>query len=138
MADPHRPPYTTSTPMPTPTPASSSTMTSADEKPPKHFLAWAHCVENYNAKLLDGKRRTFRTDMLVGAEEVLARLYHEHTKSKLYTPRPWRDPITPHVHAGQVHEPAGTAPGGQRRQRSPDATPGQRSWWPAPNRNGRL
>ena len=26
------------------------------------------------------------TDMLVGAKKVLARLYHEHTKSKLYTP----------------------------------------------------
>ena len=43
-------------------------------------------MESYNAKLLDGRRRKFPTDMLVGAEEVLARLYHEHTKSKLYTP----------------------------------------------------
>ena len=55
----------------------------ADEKPAKHFSAWAQCVEAYNAKLL---RRQFFTDMVVGAEEVLARLYHEHTKSKLYTP----------------------------------------------------
>ena len=43
-------------------------------------------MESYNAKLLDGRRRKFPTDMLVGAEEVLARLYHERTKSKLYTP----------------------------------------------------
>ena len=43
-------------------------------------------MEAYNAKLLDGKRRKFPTDMLVGAEEVLARLYHEHTKSELYMP----------------------------------------------------
>ena len=79
--------------VPTPSPSTpatttttSTTSSSTDEKPPKHFTAWAQCVENYNAKLLDGKRRRFPTNMLVGAEEVLARLYHEHTKSKLYTP----------------------------------------------------
>ena len=75
--------------LPTPSPPTTTTSTTSsttDEKPPKHFTSWAQCVESYNAKLLDGKRRKFPTNMLVGAEEVLARLCHEHTKSKLYTP----------------------------------------------------
>ena len=77
---------TPSPPTPTTTTTTTTSSSTADEKPPKHFSAWAQCVETYNAKLLDGKRRKFPTDMLVGAEEVLARLCHEHTKSKLYTP----------------------------------------------------
>ena len=59
-----------STPTPTPTTTTTTPSTTANEKLPKHFSAWAQCVEAYNAKLLDGK---FPTDMLVGAEEVLAR-----------------------------------------------------------------
>ena len=43
-------------------------------------------MEAYNAKLLDGKRRAFQTQLLLGAEEILARLHHEHQKSKVYTP----------------------------------------------------
>ena len=41
-------------------------------------------------------------------------------------PRPWGDPLTPDVHAGQVDERIGATPGSQRRQRRPDTTPGQR------------
>ena len=77
-------------------------------------------MENYNAKLLDSKRRRFPTNTLVGAEEVLARLYHEHTKSKLYTPqtserscqagltRPGRQKGTRWRSCGQPAPPAGS------------------------------
>ncbi|CAE7393420.1 unnamed protein product [Symbiodinium natans] len=57
-----------------------------DDKPPKSFLAWATQVEAYNSRLLDGARRRFPTQTLLGAEEVLARIWHEHTASKAYTP----------------------------------------------------
>ncbi|CAE7385823.1 POLA2, partial [Symbiodinium sp. CCMP2456] len=40
----------------------------------------------YNDKLLDGKPRSFPTRRLAGADAVLARIYHEHTVSKAYTP----------------------------------------------------
>ena len=52
----------------------------------KHFSQWSTCVEAYNARLLDDKRRVFPTQLLLGAEEILARLHHEHHKSKVYTP----------------------------------------------------
>ena len=58
--------------------------------------------------------------MLVGAEEVLARLYHEHTKSKLYTPLGLGE------HARQGHEPVGADAGSERRQRGAGTTPGAR------------
>ena len=57
-----------------------------DERPPKLFPAWAAQVEAFNARLLGGQRRRFPTHVLLGAEEVLARMWHEHTTSKLYTP----------------------------------------------------
>ena len=57
-----------------------------DEKPPKTFSAWQTQVESYNARLLDGERRRFPTQALLGAEEVLARMWHEHTVTKSYTP----------------------------------------------------
>ena len=75
---------TPSPPTPTTTTITTTSSSTADEKPPKHFSAWAQCVETYNAKLLDGKRRKFPTHMLVGAEEELARLYHEHEEQAVH------------------------------------------------------
>ena len=54
-----------------------------DAQPP---LAAGGAAEAYNAKLLDGKPRQFPTRRLAGADAVLARIYHEHTVSKAYTP----------------------------------------------------
>ena len=53
--------------------------------PCRYFSAWSACVEAYNAKLLDGKRCSFPTQQLLGAEEILARLYREHHKTNVYT-----------------------------------------------------
>ena len=54
--------------------------------PPKSFEAWGPLVQAYNAKLLDDKPRQFPTRRLAGADAILARIYHEHTVSKAYTP----------------------------------------------------
>ena len=57
-----------------------------DEKIPKTFAYWAAQIDVYNNRLLDGKKRRFPENMLAGAESVLARVWHEHTKTKAYTP----------------------------------------------------
>lgn len=77
---------TSSTPASTSTPSTSKP--AADDKPPKTLPAgvWGTLVNNYNKIQLDGRDRVFPTHILVGAEGVLARLYHEHTHSHLYTP----------------------------------------------------
>ena len=54
--------------------------------PSKSFEAWGPLVQAYNAKLLDGKPRQFPTRQLAGADAILARICHEHTVSKAYTP----------------------------------------------------
>ena len=81
---------------PPPTPAPSSTPTTTvtstgmavdpDDKIPKTFAHWATEIDIYNNRLLDGKKRCFPENMLAGAESVLARVWHEHTKTKAYTP----------------------------------------------------
>ena len=63
--------------------AASGGGTSSD-KPPKDFPQWADQIEIYNKRLLGGERREFPVKELLGAEEVLARLWHEHTKSNMY------------------------------------------------------
>ena len=47
---------------------------------------WARQVERYNAITVDGRRRKFPERLLAGAEAILARLWHEHHKTKLYSP----------------------------------------------------
>ncbi|CAE7510325.1 unnamed protein product, partial [Symbiodinium sp. CCMP2456] len=56
------------------------------DRPPKTFSAWNQQVKAYEDRLLDGKRRTFPVQELLGAEEILARMWFEHTVSKMYTP----------------------------------------------------
>ena len=57
-----------------------------DEKVPKTFPQWAAQVEKYNRVTVNGERRRFPEAKLTGAEQILARVWHEHTKSKMYTP----------------------------------------------------
>ena len=74
----------------TPAPASTPTTTvtsmhmavDPDKKIPKTFAHWATQIDVYNNRLLDGKKRRFPENMLAGAESVLARVWHEHTKTK--------------------------------------------------------
>ncbi|CAE7595796.1 unnamed protein product [Symbiodinium sp. CCMP2592] len=78
-----------STPTPTPStaaPPPATLPTMVGEKPPRTFPEWTDLVARYNAVQLGGEPRSFPAERLVGAEEVLARIHWEHTKSKLYTP----------------------------------------------------
>ena len=52
---------------------------------------YSKLVEDYNSITLDGVRRAFPEKLLLGAEKVLARMYHEHHTSKLYTATPLGD-----------------------------------------------
>ena len=56
-----------------------------DDKIPKTFAHCATQIDVYNNRLLDGKKRRFLENMLAGAES-LARVWHEHTKTKACTP----------------------------------------------------
>ena len=47
---------------------------------------WQSLVRAYNATQLHGRDRSFPVEELLGAECVLARMYHEHNVSKTYTP----------------------------------------------------
>ena len=73
------PPVPGLTPAPAATPA-------AEDKAPKSFPQWAAQIDKYNARLFEGRRRHFPDRLLVGAESVLARMWWEATKSKLFTP----------------------------------------------------
>ncbi|CAE7863082.1 eIF3-S7, partial [Symbiodinium necroappetens] len=67
-------------------PPGSATPGHIPDRPPKTFAAWTQQVKAYEDRLLDGKRRTFPVQELLGAEEVLARMWFEHTVTKMYTP----------------------------------------------------
>eukprot|EP00438_Fugacium_kawagutii_P019769 Skav203659 [mRNA] locus=scaffold2755:67102:70040:- [translate_table: standard] len=76
-----------------PTSPSSATTTaaaksSADDKVPKTLPAgvWGQLVMAYNSIQLDGRDRSFPTQVVLGAESILARMWHEHQHSKMYTP----------------------------------------------------
>ncbi|OLP91089.1 hypothetical protein AK812_SmicGene27264 [Symbiodinium microadriaticum] len=66
--------------------AGSTTAAHIPDRPPKTFAAWTQQVTAFEDRLLDGKRRTFPVQELLGAEEVLARMWFEHTVTKMYTP----------------------------------------------------
>ena len=68
------------------TPTSPAAAAHIPDRPPKTFAAWTQQVTAYEEKLFDGKRRTFPVQELLGAEEVLARMWFEHTVTKMYTP----------------------------------------------------
>ena len=82
------------------------------DRPPKTFPEWGPLVKRYNEVTVAGEPRDFPTNLLLGAEEVLARMYFEHTKSKEYTAV--GDPAAAHLHGGHGGEPAGgSAPQGE-------------------------
>ena len=68
------------------TPTAAATAAHIPDRPPKTFAAWTQQVTVCEEKLFDGKRRTFPVQELLGAEEVLARMWFEHTVTKMYTP----------------------------------------------------
>ena len=63
----------------------TATTTTAAIPDPKTFPTWNQQVNTYEERRLDGKRRVFPAHELLGAEEVLARMWFEHTTSKMYT-----------------------------------------------------
>ena len=79
-ASPHPAPTTV-------TPTSASTSTS-DNKVPKTLPAgkWTELITHYNSITLGGRPRSFPVREVLGAESVIARLWHERHVSHLYTP----------------------------------------------------
>ncbi|CAE7220070.1 unnamed protein product [Symbiodinium microadriaticum] len=79
------------TPTPNSAPSHAATTTQPDkDNIPKALPSgvYSKLVEDYNAITLDGVRRVFPEKLLLGAEKVLARMYHEHHTSKFYTATP--------------------------------------------------
>ena len=72
----------TSTPPPT-----TTTSTTDRDTVPKSLPAgvYTKLVQDYNDITIDGEKRQFPERNPLGAEKVLARMYHEHHTSKLYT-----------------------------------------------------
>ena len=46
---------------------------------------YAKLVQDYNNITIDGEKRNFPEKVLLGADKILARMYHEHTVTKHYT-----------------------------------------------------
>ena len=80
---------TTSTAAPSTSPHPPATTSSAADKDTiqKSLPAgvYTKLVQDYNDITIDGEKRQFPECNLLGAEKVLARMYHEHHTSKLYT-----------------------------------------------------
>ena len=71
-----------------PAPAAASASTSSEDKVPKQLPSgvWNDGIRRYNAVEIQHIARRFPERELVGAQSVLARMHHEHSKTKLYTP----------------------------------------------------
>ena len=63
------------------------TLKDSEDKAPKALPPgiYADLVEAYNRVTINGQRRTFPEKLLLGAEKIIARMWHEHVKSKCYT-----------------------------------------------------
>ena len=70
-----------------PTVPSVITLKDSEDKTPKALPPgiYADLVEAYNKVTINGQRRTFPEKLLLGAEKIIARMWHEHVKSKCYT-----------------------------------------------------
>ena len=80
-------PINTSAP-PTGLPTSpATTHKDTDDKIPKTLPpgVYNELVEQYNKVTIHGQRRAFPEKQLLGAEKIIARMWHEHNKSKCYT-----------------------------------------------------
>ena len=81
-----------SSPAPTATSTTGGTGTSAgtakEDKVPKTLPAgvWSAAIQRYESQQIGGADRSFPTHELLGAELVLARIHHELTVSKMFTP----------------------------------------------------
>ena len=75
--------------LPTSTPPSpgGGSSGSSEEKPPKQLPAgtWTKLLAAYESQQLGGRNRVFPAHELLGAETVLARLWWEHEKTKMYS-----------------------------------------------------
>ncbi|CAJ1442579.1 unnamed protein product [Effrenium voratum] len=73
--------------------ASTSAASASDDRPPRTLPLgiWAAQIKRYNEVEVGGRTRQFPERELIGAEATLARLWHEHTKSKQYCPVPLGD-----------------------------------------------
>eukprot|EP00913_Durusdinium_trenchii_P027937 g26194.t1 len=81
------PPWPGATPPAGPA-APAATASLADEKPSRQLPVgvWNSAIQRYNLVEIQGIPRRFPEKELLGAEVTLARMHHEHTKSKMYTP----------------------------------------------------
>ena len=82
---------TTSVPIPSPTPSGGSgsgTTKTSEDKAPKQLPQgiWSQLLNNFQSQQLHGKDRIFPTQEILGADAVIARVWWEHTHSKLYSP----------------------------------------------------
>lgn len=68
--------------------ATSAATPTIETKIPKQLPAgkWTELVEHYNQVTVAGRPRQFPTRELLGAEVILARVYHERFVTHLYTP----------------------------------------------------
>ena len=76
-------------PAATPTTApTSGTSKSSDEKVPKQLPSgvWAQLINHYESQQIHGQDRIFPIQEVIGADEPLARIYHELHTSKMFTP----------------------------------------------------
>lgn len=76
---------------PTPAPATGTTATAAtssSDKVPKELPpgVWTSLVKRYNSIQLDGRDRSFPVHELMGAEVILAKMWHEMNVSKNFSP----------------------------------------------------
>ena len=79
------PAATTLTPSASPTATATST---SDSKVPRNLPPgkWSELVDAFNKITLNGKPRQFPVRELLGAESIIARMWHERHISKQYTP----------------------------------------------------
>lgn len=68
--------------------ATSATKFSGEEKVPKQLPrgVWAQLIGNYGTQQIQGQDRSFPIQEVLGADQILARIYHELHVSKLFTP----------------------------------------------------
>ena len=66
----------------------------ADDRVPKQLPAnvWSSLINNYQSQQIGGFDRVFPVNELLGAERIVARVYHEHVVSKNYGP----------IHLGEI------------------------------------
>ena len=72
------------TPSPTAPPASTTPATSTDDKIPKTWPKGVYQQLITDYKVSTGNTKTFPEKILLGAEQVVIRMWHEHTVSKNY------------------------------------------------------